>query len=87
LREAIYDFSTKGYTRLCGVAEIYVPNSPRQGFPALLAAVPVKEWFERLERAEFDVFDKRLQRRSLRVLWQLWRASRKGTWLDASNIR
>ncbi|KAJ2874426.1 hypothetical protein GGH93_002438 [Coemansia aciculifera] len=87
LREAIYEFSTKGYTRLCGVAEIYVPNSPKQGFPALLAAVPVKEWFERLERAEFDVFDKRLQRRSLRVLWQLWRASRKGTWLDAPNLR
>ncbi|KAJ2012910.1 hypothetical protein IWW57_006197, partial [Coemansia sp. S610] len=65
LREAIYEFSTKGYTRLCGVAEIYVPNSPKQGFPALLAAVPVKEWFERLERADFDVFDKRLQRRTL----------------------
>ncbi|KAJ1819941.1 hypothetical protein LPJ60_003492 [Coemansia sp. RSA 2675] len=87
LREAIYEFSTKGYTRLCGVAEIYVPNSPKQGFPALLAAVPVKEWFERLERADFDVFDKRLQRRSLRVLWQLWRASRRGTWLDASNLQ
>ncbi|KAJ2772596.1 hypothetical protein GGI18_004852, partial [Coemansia linderi] len=43
LCEAIYEFSTKGYTRLCGVAEIYVPNSPKQGFPALLAAVPVKE--------------------------------------------
>ncbi|KAJ2331292.1 hypothetical protein GGI00_003321 [Coemansia sp. RSA 2681] len=87
LREAIYEFATKGYTRLCGVAEIYIPSSPRQGFPALLAAVPVKEWFERLERAEFDVFDARLQHRSLRVLWQLWRASRKGTWLDGSNYQ
>ncbi|KAJ2002522.1 hypothetical protein GGI04_003299 [Coemansia thaxteri] len=87
LQEAVYEFATKGYTRLCGVAEIYIPSSPVQGFPALLAAVPVKEWLERLERAEFNVFDARLQRRSFRVLWMLWRASRKGTWLDASNYK
>lgn len=87
LQEAVYEFSTKGYTRLCGVAEIYVPSSPRQGFPALLAAIPVKEWYERLEKVGFDPFDKRLQHHTLRVLWQLWRASRKGTWLQSSNLQ
>ncbi|KAJ1667477.1 hypothetical protein IW140_004901 [Coemansia sp. RSA 1813] len=86
LQEAVYDFATKGYTRLCGVAEIYLPSSPKPALPALLAAVPVKEWLERLERANFDPFDKRLQRRSLRVLWRLWVASRKGTWLNESNF-
>ncbi|KAI9502217.1 hypothetical protein GGI25_005985 [Coemansia spiralis] len=87
LQEAIYEFATKGYTRLCGVAEIYVPSSPKAAFPALLAAVPVKEWLERLEKVNFDVFDKRLQQRSLRVFWRLWIASRKGTWLKESNYR
>ncbi|PIA13980.1 hypothetical protein COEREDRAFT_83039, partial [Coemansia reversa NRRL 1564] len=56
LQEAVYEFATIGYTRLCGVAEIYVPSAPKTAFPGLLAAVPVKEWFERLERADFNVF-------------------------------
>ncbi|KAJ1848840.1 hypothetical protein H4S02_009072 [Coemansia sp. RSA 2611] len=86
LQEAVYEFSTLGYTRLCGVAELYVPNSPKAAFPALLAAIPVKEWLERLEKAGFNVFDRKLQQRSFRVLWQLWRASRKGTWLESSNL-
>ncbi|KAJ2553113.1 hypothetical protein EV175_003058 [Coemansia sp. RSA 1933] len=85
LQEAVYDFATKGYTRLCGVAEIYLPSSPKDALPALLSAVPVKEWLERLERANFDPFDKRLQRRSLRVLWRLWLANRKGTWINEPN--
>ncbi|KAJ2808867.1 NADH dehydrogenase (ubiquinone) complex I, assembly factor 6 [Coemansia guatemalensis] len=85
LREAVYEFATIGYTRLCGVAEIYVPSAPKAAFPALLAAVPVKEWFERLERADFNVFDRTLQRRSLRVIWRLWVASRRGTWIESSN--
>ncbi|KAJ2503143.1 hypothetical protein GGI11_007663 [Coemansia sp. RSA 2049] len=85
LQDAVYDFATKGYTRLCGVAEIYLPSSPSTALPALLAAVPVQEWLERLERANFDPFDKSLQRRSLRVLWRLWVASRRGTWLQKSN--
>ncbi|KAJ2356870.1 hypothetical protein GGF43_001807 [Coemansia sp. RSA 2618] len=87
LREAVYEFATLGYTKLCGVAELYVPNAPRPAFPALLAAIPVKEWLERLEKANFDVFDRRLQQRSLRVLWQLWKFNRKGTWLESSNYR
>ncbi|KAJ2157025.1 hypothetical protein GGF46_004787 [Coemansia sp. RSA 552] len=85
LQEAVYSFATTGYTRLCGVAELYVPNAPKAAFPALLAAVPVKEWFESLERADFNVFDRRLRQPTLRVLWRLWKASRKGTWLEASN--
>ncbi|KAJ2853818.1 hypothetical protein GGI22_004720 [Coemansia erecta] len=85
LQEAVYEFATKGYTRLCGVAEIYLPSSPKAALPALLSAVPVKEWLERLEKANFDPFDTRLQRRSLRVLWRLWVASRKGTWLNRSS--
>ncbi|KAJ1895517.1 hypothetical protein LPJ66_004552 [Kickxella alabastrina] len=86
LQAAVYEFATKGYTRLCGVAEIYVPSSPRAGFPALMAAVPAKEWLERLEQADFNVFDRRLQQRTLRVLWRLWLANRRGTWLDSSNL-
>ncbi|KAI8320920.1 hypothetical protein GQ54DRAFT_198152 [Martensiomyces pterosporus] len=86
LQEAVFEFATKGYTRLCGVAEIYVPSSPKEGFPALLAAVPVKDWLERLERANFNVFDASLQRHTLKVLWSLWRASRRGSWITSSNI-
>ncbi|KAJ1731031.1 hypothetical protein LPJ61_002733 [Coemansia biformis] len=85
LQEAVYALATTGYTRLCGVAELYAPNAPRTALPALLAAVPVKVWLERLERANFDAFDASLQQRSLRVLWRLWRANRRGTLLDATN--
>ncbi|KAJ2635233.1 hypothetical protein GGF40_003736 [Coemansia sp. RSA 1286] len=86
LQSAVYEFATKAYTRLCGASEIYVPNAPRAAFPALMAAVPAKEWLERLESADFNVFDRRLQQRTMRVLWRLWRASRRGTWIDASNL-
>ncbi|KAJ2719697.1 hypothetical protein GGI07_005053 [Coemansia sp. Benny D115] len=85
LQAAVYDLATKGYTRLCGVAEIYVPSSPRAAFPALMAAVPVKEWLERLEKADFNIFDPRLQQHTLRVLWRLWLANRRGTWLESSS--
>ncbi|KAJ1818303.1 NADH dehydrogenase (ubiquinone) complex I, assembly factor 6 [Coemansia sp. RSA 2598] len=86
LQSAVYEFATKAYTRLCGAAEIYVPSAPRAAFPALMAAVPAKEWLERLESVDFDVFDRRLQQRKMRVLWRLWRASRRGTWIDVSNL-
>ncbi|KAJ2689740.1 hypothetical protein H4R19_006476 [Coemansia spiralis] len=85
LQEAVYALATTGYTRLCGVAEIYAPNAPRAALPALLAAVPVKEWLERLEKANFDPFAAALQQRSLRVLWRLWRTSRRGALLDVPN--
>ncbi|KAJ2767052.1 hypothetical protein IWQ56_003477 [Coemansia nantahalensis] len=85
LQEAVYALATTGYTRLCGAAELYAPNAPRAALPALLAAVPVKEWLERLEKANFDPFAATLQQRSLRVLWRLWRANRRGALLDVSN--
>ncbi|ORX73602.1 hypothetical protein DL89DRAFT_219464 [Linderina pennispora] len=87
LQEAVFEFATKGYTRLCGVAELYTPNSPKEGFPALLTAVPVKDWLERLEKADFNVFDPRLQQRTLKLLWHLWQANRKGTWISQTNIK
>ncbi|KAJ2867267.1 hypothetical protein FB639_004955, partial [Coemansia asiatica] len=86
LQSVVYELATKAYTRLCGVAEIYVPSAPRAAFPALMAAVPAKEWLERLESVDFNVFDQSLQQRRMRVLWRLWKASRKGTWIDTSNL-
>ncbi|KAJ2780234.1 hypothetical protein GGI15_003609 [Coemansia interrupta] len=80
LQAAVYDLATRAYTRLCGAAEVYAPAAPRAAFPALLAAVPVKHWLERLEAANFDVFDRRLQHRELALMWHLWRASRRRTW-------
>ncbi|KAJ2660930.1 hypothetical protein IW148_003604 [Coemansia sp. RSA 1199] len=86
LQNAVYEVATTAYTKLCGVAELYIPNSPRQALPALLPAVPTKLWLERLEHANFDIFDPRLrQTHAIHVLWQLWKARRKGTWLDVSN--
>ncbi|KAJ2377870.1 hypothetical protein IW150_001135 [Coemansia sp. RSA 2607] len=84
LQAAVYDLATRAYTRLCGAAEVYAPAAPPAAFPALLTAVPVKHWLERLEAANFDVFDRRLQRRELSLMWHLWRASRRRTWADAS---
>ncbi|KAJ1856818.1 hypothetical protein GGH12_002768 [Coemansia sp. RSA 1822] len=86
LQNAVYEVATTAYTKLCGVAELHIPNSPRQALPALLPAVPTKLWLERLEHANFDIFDPRLrQTHAIHVLWQLWKARRKGTWLDVSN--
>ncbi|KAJ2111845.1 hypothetical protein IW139_003372 [Coemansia sp. RSA 353] len=86
LQNAVYEVATTAYTKLCGVAELHIPNSPRQALPALLVAVPVKMWLERLEHANFDVFDPRLrQTHAVHVMWKLWKARRKGTWLDVSN--
>ncbi|KAJ2499657.1 hypothetical protein GGH96_003320 [Coemansia sp. RSA 1972] len=59
LQNAVYKVATIAYTKLCGVAELHIPNSPRQALPALLPAVPTKLWLERLEHANFNVFDPR----------------------------
>ncbi|OLY82740.1 NADH dehydrogenase (ubiquinone) complex I, assembly factor 6 [Smittium mucronatum] len=39
LENAVYDMASIGFIRLCGVTEIYIPNSPKHAFPAFLYAV------------------------------------------------
>ncbi|ORX70448.1 hypothetical protein DL89DRAFT_266669, partial [Linderina pennispora] len=37
----VFELTTRGYTRLCGVTELNTPNNPKERVPALLTAVPV----------------------------------------------
>ncbi|KAH8114540.1 isoprenoid synthase domain-containing protein [Phellopilus nigrolimitatus] len=47
---------------------------PRETMPVFLNAVPVQNYLKRLEAADFDVFDPKLQLRdSIRLPWQIWR--------------
>ncbi|PVZ96656.1 hypothetical protein BB558_004250 [Smittium angustum] len=73
LENAVYDMASVGFTRLCGVAEIYVPNSPKNAFSAFLSAVPLKLWFERLEKVNFDIYHPSLHRRSFTLPFRVWR--------------
>ncbi|PVV05469.1 hypothetical protein BB560_000005 [Smittium megazygosporum] len=44
LQDAVFDLATPGFTKLCGISEIFIPNSPKSAIPAFLYAVssPVK---------------------------------------------
>ncbi|KAI8616914.1 isoprenoid synthase domain-containing protein, partial [Chytriomyces sp. MP71] len=51
---------------------------PAAAVPALLPAVACDLYLKKLERVNFDLFDKRLLGREWRLLYQLWKRNRAG---------
>jgi NADH dehydrogenase [ubiquinone] 1 alpha subcomplex assembly factor 6 len=49
-----------------------------KAFPALMPAVAVGLWLERLEKAGFNIFSEQLRRREWKLPWRAWWASRRG---------
>ncbi|KAL8648884.1 MAG: hypothetical protein Q9210_004733 [Variospora velana] len=48
-----------------------------KAFGVFMPAVSTRLWLERLEKADFDIFDERLRRRDWRLPWKAWWAHRR----------
>lgn len=48
-----------------------------RAFGVFMPAVSTRLWLERLEKADFDIFDERLRRRDWRLPWKAWWAYRR----------
>lgn len=50
-----------------------------RAFGIFMPAVSTRLWLEKLEKADFDIFDERLRRRDWRLPWKAWWAYRRRT--------
>lgn len=48
-----------------------------RAFGVFMPAVSTRLWLERLEKADFDIFDERMRRRDWRLPWKAWWAHRR----------
>ncbi|KAL0083754.1 Squalene/phytoene synthase [Phycomyces blakesleeanus] len=78
LEDAIFEVATAANDQLL-TARSMLETVPQQAFPVLLAAVPYIKYLEKLEKANFNVFDPSLQRKDWKLPLSLWNAYRKHT--------
>ncbi|KAL5501513.1 hypothetical protein ACEPAH_8773 [Sanghuangporus vaninii] len=80
LPDAVYDFAVIANDHLITSRELFKTENerievPREAMPVFLNAVPVQNYLNRLQTANFDVFTPKLQlRESVRLPWQIWRS-------------
>ncbi|KAL5482711.1 hypothetical protein ACEPAI_9305 [Sanghuangporus weigelae] len=80
LPDAVYDFAVIANDHLISARELFKNENgrievPREAMPVFLNAVPVQNYLNRLQAANFDVFTPKLQlRESVRLPWQIWRS-------------
>ncbi|KAJ3012458.1 hypothetical protein HKX48_006279 [Thoreauomyces humboldtii] len=78
LEEAVFEVATAANDHLI-TARSFLKDSPPAAFPALLAAVPAELYLQALEKANFNVFDPNLGKRSWKLPYRLWSAARGRT--------
>ncbi|KAI9485367.1 MAG: isoprenoid synthase domain-containing protein [Benjaminiella poitrasii] len=66
MEDAIFDVATAAYDHLL-TARSLVNQIPTEAFPALLSSVPHVKFLEKLEKANFNIFDTKLQKKD----WKL----------------
>ncbi|KAK4519321.1 uncharacterized protein ATC70_009556 [Mucor velutinosus] len=66
MEDAVYDVATAAYDQLL-TARSLLSQIPGEAFPALLSAIPYVRYLENLEKANFNVFDVKLQKKD----WKL----------------
>ncbi|KAG2196011.1 hypothetical protein INT46_004486 [Mucor plumbeus] len=66
MEDAVYDVATAAYDQLL-TARSLMSQIPHEAFPALLSAIPYVRYLESLEKANFNVFDVKLQKKD----WKL----------------
>ncbi|KAI9000184.1 Squalene/phytoene synthase [Gaertneriomyces semiglobifer] len=78
LEEVVFEVATAANDQLI-TARSHLKDCPPTAFPVLLSAVPCNMYLETLEKANFNIFDKSLVKRSWRLPLSLWNAARKRT--------
>ncbi|ETW81558.1 hypothetical protein HETIRDRAFT_173241 [Heterobasidion irregulare TC 32-1] len=79
---AVFEFATAANDHLLTAREMFKETGgkvPQAGMPVFASGVYVASYLERLERANFDVFEGSLQVREWRLPWRVWRSYHKCT--------
>ncbi|EJC98096.1 uncharacterized protein FOMMEDRAFT_162448 [Fomitiporia mediterranea MF3/22] len=80
LQDAVYEFAIVANDHLITARDMFKGSNglhevPREAMSVFLNAVPVQNYLRRLEKANFDAFNPKLQLRdSIRLPWQIWRS-------------
>ncbi|KAF5323872.1 hypothetical protein D9611_008257 [Ephemerocybe angulata] len=79
IEEAVFEFATIANDHLITAREMLNADGmggrvPPPAIPIFLSAVPTANYLGRLEKANFNAFEPRLQLRDWKLPWQLWRS-------------
>ncbi|KAF8903159.1 Squalene/phytoene synthase, partial [Gymnopilus junonius] len=83
IEDAVFEFATLAHDHLTTARDMLTSfegsngRVPREAMPIFLAGVPVSNYLKRLEKANFDAFDPKLQARDGLLAWQMWRSFSK----------
>ncbi|KAI9454819.1 isoprenoid synthase domain-containing protein [Boletus coccyginus] len=82
LEDAVFELATIANDNLLTARNMFREMGgkvPQEAMPVFAAAIPVRSILGRLEGANFDVYDSRLQVRDWKLAWQVWRGYYKRT--------
>lgn len=74
LNDCVYEVASRAHQHLMKARSIS-ENVPKLARPALLPAITVYLYLERLQKVNYDVFHPSLQQRSWKLFPQIWFAS------------
>ncbi|KAF9463036.1 isoprenoid synthase domain-containing protein [Collybia nuda] len=81
IEDAVFEFATVANDHLITAREMFKDGTdgkvPPGAMPVFLAGVPVANFLERLEKANFDAFAPALQLRNWKLPWEIWRSYHK----------
>ncbi|KAI8925781.1 isoprenoid synthase domain-containing protein [Entophlyctis helioformis] len=76
LTDAIFTIATRANDQLL-TARSFAKDVPKQAVPALLPLIACEHYLKALEKANFNVFDPELQKKSLALPFKLWTSARQ----------
>ncbi|KAI8979039.1 isoprenoid synthase domain-containing protein [Pilobolus umbonatus] len=77
MEDAVYDVATAAYDQLL-TARSLLKSVPSAAMPVLLSAVSNARYLENLEKANFNVFDRSLQKKDWKLPLVLWKSYKTG---------
>ncbi|KIL63220.1 hypothetical protein M378DRAFT_80050 [Amanita muscaria Koide BX008] len=83
LHDAVFEFATFANDHMITARDMFKGEEmgskvPRRAVPIFLSGIPASNILERLEKVNFNAFDRRIQVRDWRLPWLVWRGYYKG---------
>ncbi|PAV17197.1 hypothetical protein PNOK_0726100 [Pyrrhoderma noxium] len=84
INDAVYEFAVVANDHLITAREMFKEDGgyrvPTEAMPVFLGAIPVQNYLTRLEKADFNAFDPKLQlRAAIQLPWLIWRGYYKSS--------
>ncbi|KAH6912698.1 isoprenoid synthase domain-containing protein [Coprinopsis sp. MPI-PUGE-AT-0042] len=79
LEDAAFEFATIANDHMITARDMFKQEGmdgtiPQAAMPIFLSGVPTASYLSRLEKSNFDAFDRQLQLRDWKLPWQIWRS-------------